>query len=113
MKYIDSYSKDLFTNQTNDQKFNKHGDIVSNDSEKIFAKSTASTTHNGETIVKYYVLVHNNIPYDPYGIDSHREKNLQTTLRSTSKQAFEDYITYLKTKNRLYMTRTQRNFSYV
>ena len=53
------------------------------------------------------------MPYDPYGIDSHREKNLNTVLRTTSKQVFDDYITYLKTKNRLYMTKTQRNFIHV
>jgi hypothetical protein len=113
MKYIDAYSKDIFDNQINEQKFNRQGETIKNDSEKVFAKYVNNTTHNGENIQKYYVLVHNNIPYDPYGTDSHRERTLQTTLRSTSKQAFDDYITYLKTKNRLYMTRTQRNFAYV
>jgi len=112
MKYIDNYSSEVFKSKVEENSFNKLGEPISN-KEKIFAKTLSSTTENGENIIKYYVITHNNVPYDPYGIDSHREKNLRTTLRSTSKQVFDDYITYLKTKNRLYMTRTQRNFIHV
>lgn len=112
MKYIDKYSSDVFKSTAVENLFDRFGEQTT-DKTKAFAKTLSSTVENGDDIIKYYVITHNNVPYDPYGIDSHREKNLKTVLRSTSKQVFDDYITYLKTKNRLYMTRTQRNFIHV
>jgi hypothetical protein len=112
MKYIDD-SNDVVKPQVDEVNINKLGVTTENKNDRTFAKIYNTTTPNGEVLTKYYVLTFNNVPYDPYGIDSHREKNLNTKLRSTSKQVFDDYIVYLKTKNRLYMTRTQRNFIHV
>ena len=113
MKYIDNNASDVIKSNVTELTLNKSGEVTISKNEKVFAKRLSSTTSNEEEINKYYILTHNNMPYDPYGIDSHREKNLNTVLRTTSKQVFDDYITYLKTKNRLYMTKTQRNFIHV
>lgn len=112
MKYIDN-SNDTIKPKIEETIINKLGLVTDNAKEKAFAKISNTITPNGDTITKYYVLTFNNSPYDPYGIDSHREKNLNTKLRSTSKQVYDDYILYLKTKNRIHMTRTQRNFLHV
>lgn len=113
MKYIDSYSKDIFENKATEYKFNKLGQFVKEDNEMIFAKQINTPISDNDISSKYYVLTYNNIPYDPYGTDSHREKKLRMSFRATTKQTFDDYISYLKTKNKLYMTRAQRNFIYV
>tara|TARA_B100000085_G_C18104640_1_gene334617 strand:- start:212 stop:496 length:285 start_codon:yes stop_codon:yes gene_type:complete len=58
----------------------------------------------------YYILTHNNYPYDPQGPDSNREKSLSLKLRPTNESAFSYYTKYLNTRNTLHYTRTLRSF---
>lgn len=107
MKYIET-----FTKQEESKKeitYNKLGS-VSEDKEKVFAKHARIPLSGGGEQKKFYITVHNNVPYDPYGVDSHREDNLKISLKSVSEQTFDYYILYLKTRNSLYMTRANRSF---
>lgn len=105
MKFINSSSElnDVDQIDTFETEFNKLG-RPSKD-EPVFAKMISSKSQS-----KYAILVYKNQPYDPYGVDSHREANLDTQLKQVSKETFSNYISYLKTKNSLYMTRSQRSF---
>lgn len=89
---------------------NKLGRPIANGNELIFAKSIFTDSANGPVNKKYAILVLNNQPYDPYGIDSHRESKLKLDLKPVSHDTYNHYISYLKTKNSLYMTRAQRSF---
>jgi hypothetical protein len=109
MKYVETITKE--TNISKSEKiYNKNGDIASNN-EKIFAREIITALENGGTQRKYFIMTHNNVPYDPYGIDSHREgRNLRIELKTSNKDSLYYYILYLKTRNSLYLTRTNRSF---
>lgn len=108
MKFINSSenASDVDKKETIEISINKLGRPIDKDSERVFAK--VITTN--ETQAKYAILILNNQPYDPYGVDSHRESNLALTLKQVSQQTYNHYISYLRTKNQLYMTRAQRSF---
>jgi hypothetical protein len=109
MKFVESISKEDFIPEKIEETYNRSGQLSQN-KEKVFARYTEINLSKGEKQKRYFIMTCNNIPYDPYGIDSHREKNLRTSLKTVSKQTFDYYILYLKTRNLLYMTRTQRSF---
>jgi hypothetical protein len=90
--------------------YNKLGKLISENNEVIFAQMSSIQIDNKSTQNKFLVLVHNNKPYDPYGIDSHRESNLPLVLKAVNKETFTYYLKYLESKNSLYMTRAQRSF---
>lgn len=108
MKYIEKLDNSQSTKV--EIAFNKLGIEVVDSKDKVFAKSTESNLGDNKKQNKYYILTYNNMAYDPYGIDGHREKNLNLQLKSTSKATFENYIKYLQTKNSIYLTKTQRNY---
>jgi hypothetical protein len=110
MKFVESFSKEDFVLKTQEDLFNKFGDTPAGEKDKVFAKYTKATLGNGAFQKKYYVLTHNNAPYDPTGIDSHRESTLNMQLKSVSQTTFDNYVLYLKTKNPIYMTKAQRSF---
>ena len=89
---------------------NKLGRPVENPDEIVFAKSIFINSPSGPSNKKYAICIFNNQPYDPYGIDSHRESNLKLELKNVSQSTYDYYISYLKTRNSLYMTRAQRSF---
>lgn len=93
----------------NTKNYNKVGNI-SESNEKYFAQSHEIDLGKNDKQFKYLIATYNNVPYDPNGIDSHRESSLDIKLKPVSKEAFDYYILYLQTKNGLYMTRTQRSF---
>jgi hypothetical protein len=84
---------------------NKLGRPISDGSELVFAKIAANKLYS-----QYFILTLNNQPYDPYGVDSHRQSSLPLVLKPVNQQTYHYYISYLKTKNSLYMTRAQRSF---
>lgn len=108
MKFIESTDIPKRTRQ--EFLYNKIGQTTTDAKEKTFAKFTEADVGKNKTQKKYYISVYNNVPYDPYGIDSHRESYLKTSLKTVSKQTFDYYILYLQTRNSLYMTRAQRSF---
>jgi hypothetical protein len=109
MKFVNSSQElqnaNTDTNKVLEISYNKVGKAISDESEFIFAKSVSSDSN-----VKYAILVHNNQPYDPYGVDSHRQSSLSLKIKQVNKDTFNNYISYLRTKNSLYMTRSQRSF---
>ena len=108
MKYVETIAIETNTNKS-EKVYNKNGDIANNN-EKVFAREITTTLENGGTQRKYFIMTYNNTPYDPYGIDSHREKNLELKLKNVNKDTFSYYIKYLQTKNSLYITRANRSF---
>lgn len=111
MKFISSQDDRISTdNDLSEEHYNKLGLPISTQKEKCFARFIIKDVGKGAKQSKYYIMTHNNIPYDPNGPDGHRELYLKLELKSVSKQTFDYYLMYLKTKNSLYMTRTQRSY---
>lgn len=112
MKFISSSEnvENIDKKESHEVAFNKLGRPVNNDSEITFAKMITTDIGNNQSQSKYAILVYNNQPYDPYGTDSHREQKLNLVLKTVNQQTYNYYLSYLKTKNSLYMTRTQRSF---
>lgn len=110
MKFVESLSKEDFVIQSHEELFSKLGKPPSGVKDKVFAKFTKIELGNGDVQKKYYITTCNNIPYDPSGIDSHRESTLDLKLKSVSQKTFDGYVLYLQTRNPIYMTNAQRSF---
>ena len=108
MKFIEQYETQP-SNVLHSIAYNKLGDLAKG-SEKTLAKEIHLDMGQQQTQIKYLIATHNNIPYDPRGIDSHRESKIEIILKPVSKNTFFYYTLYLKTRNSLYMTRTQRSY---
>jgi|TARA_B100000073_G_C23687307_1_gene554998 predicted aldo/keto reductase-like oxidoreductase len=89
----------------NEVDFNKNGTQVASTKEKVFAKIVESEKNN-----QYFIKTYNNEIYDPMGLNSNRERFLQTKLRRVSKDTFDFYLIYLQTNNSIYLTRANRRF---
>ena len=110
MKYIDQpTSSDHSGVEVKETLFDKTGSVVISKKEKSYAKLVSTTIKNDSTD-RDYLKSHENVPYDPWGMHSHRETYLDMKFKSVSKNTFDYYMMYLKTKNNLYMTRCQRSF---
>lgn len=110
MRFVSSQEDRIEENSNIEEIYNKLGILAESSKEKCFAKHTSKNIGGGKNQTKYYILTHNNVPYDPNGPDSHREAYLKMDMKSVSKQTFDYYIMYLKTRNSLYMTRAQRSY---
>jgi len=105
MKYLDPNVNAEISSTKVTQKYDRNGEPVLNDKELDVAK-LVKVSGNEST----YLKVHNNVPYDPKGMYAHREKAIDLKYKKVSRETFDYYMLYLKTKNSLYMTRTQRSF---
>ena len=110
MKFVESFSKEDFVLKSHEELFNKLGETPSGEKDRVFAKFIKIELGGGDIQKKYLIITYNNIPYDPSGIDSHRESTLHLTLKSVSQKTFDGYVLYLKTRNPIHMTKAQRNF---
>lgn len=111
MKYDESFSPKDLEFPKKETVFDKTGSPVISAKEKVFAKVIQATDpHSGSTQSKYYIRTHDSMPYDPNGMHSHRDRWLNTSLKNVKKETFDFYMLFLKTRNSLYMTRTQRSF---
>jgi signal peptidase I len=108
MKFVEQFKKEDFVKPSETSMVDRTGQDIQ-DEKKAFAKSVVIDLGDTNQI-KYFVRTHNNVPYDPNGPYSHRETYLRTELKNVSKETFESYVTYLKTRNKLYMTKAQRSF---
>ena len=81
--------------------YNRNGDIV--DSE---AKAYAYT-HNVESASNNYVRFYRGQFLDPNGIDD--RKRPMASFKKTNENTFDSYLSYLKTKNSIYLTRANRS----
>jgi hypothetical protein len=91
------------------ESFDRAGNPTINKKEKTFAK--IDLVDGGAQA--HYIQTLNNDLYDPNnGMYSHREDNTNFELKykKVSKDTFDFYMLFLKTKNSLYFTRAQRSF---
>jgi hypothetical protein len=111
MKFISSSDniENVDYKETSEINLNKLGRPIGNESELVFAKMVIQSS-NSKQQTKYAILTLNSQPYDPYGVDSHRESNLNLSLKQVTDKTYNYYVSYLKTKNQLYLTRCQRSF---
>lgn len=108
MKYVETLSRPSVSKT--EETYNKLGRISESEKEKVFAIYTEADIGKDQLQKTYSIITQNNSPYDPYGIDSHRESTLSLKLKRVAKQTFDYYILYLQTRNSLYMTRAQRSY---
>jgi hypothetical protein len=87
--------------------FDKRGAEVTGKKEIVFSKKI--NVSDGKS--KYYLLTYQSLPLDPWGMYKGRESTLDTKMKSVSKQTFDYYMLFLKTRNSLYLTRAQRSFT--
>jgi hypothetical protein len=109
MKFVESLPNEPIL-KSQEELFNRTGDNPVDDKDRVFAKFLKVELGNGDVQKKYFVLTYNNAPYDPNGIDSHREKTLNMQLKTTSQKTFDYYVAYLKARNPIYMTKAQRSY---
>jgi hypothetical protein len=111
MKFISSSDnvENVDHKEVSEISLNKLGRPIDEDSERVFAKMLIQNSADKQQ-TRYAILTFNNQPYDPYGVDSHRESNLNLNIKQVSQQTYNYYVSYLKTKNQLYFTRSQRSF---
>lgn len=104
MKYLKKNEFEEITIK-NEVDFNKNGTQVVSSKEKVFAKIIESEKKN-----QYFINTYKNEIYDPMGLNSNREKFLETKLKRVSKDTFDFYLIYLQTNNSIYLTRANRRF---
>tara|TARA_R110002110_G_scaffold172215_3_gene374940 strand:+ start:181 stop:510 length:330 start_codon:yes stop_codon:yes gene_type:complete len=106
MKYVDpNVDKMPAENQTTSKIYGRHGDEVLSKKEKDMAKAIQRSSSTS-----YHIQTYEGAPYDPNGMYSHREDNIELKYKKVSKDTFDFYMLFLTTKNSLYLTRSQRSF---
>tara|TARA_B100002019_G_scaffold159141_1_gene137077 strand:- start:9478 stop:9801 length:324 start_codon:yes stop_codon:yes gene_type:complete len=88
-------------------KFDKRGGEITGKKELVFSKTIISE----DSRERHYILTYQSLPLDPWGMYKGRETNLETSMKPVSKQTFDYYMLFLKTRNSLYLTRAQRSFT--
>jgi hypothetical protein len=58
----------------------------------------------------YFVKTYNSLILDPWGTYAGREASINTSFKKVSKDTYDYFAKYLKTKNSIYLTRAQRGF---
>jgi len=109
MKFVNDASNAQEDDVRTVEHFDKTGSVTLSKKEKSFSK-VVTMTAKSETSHTYYVKIHDGLLYDPWGMHSHRENYLRMSYTGVSKETFDYYMMYLKTRNALYMTRSQRSF---
>ena len=111
MKFIDSYSKENVNPLTSEEVvYGSTGNILSNIDDKIFAKMLTVDLGKKDYQRQFFVRTYNNLPFDPMGPEARRDIWIRTELKKVNESTFNFYLTYLQTKNSIYMTRTQRSY---
>lgn len=109
MKYIENIPDDYKTVEKVELCFDKQGKKINDCSGKIYAKHLKIKFIDTQSQQKFFVLSNKNELYDPFGIDSHREKTLDLLLTEVNQNVFDMYLLYLNTKNSVYFTRANRS----
>ena len=110
MKYINKSDQVPAGGRLEETSFDKTGSEVINKKEKSCAK-IVRMTNRSENRQKYHIKTYQSSLYVPWGIHSHREEYIETKFQEVSKDTFDFYMLFLKTRNSLYMTRAQRSFT--
>lgn len=109
MKYIDSHDQKI-TKQSTEAFFNIRGELTDGKNEKVFSKSLSIDIGDGKIQNKYFVRIFNNVPLDPFGPEAGREIWNRTELKQVSANTFENYNSYLLTRNRIFLTKVNRSY---
>lgn len=109
MKFIDSHEQDITKTKT-EQLFNISAELTDDQSEKIFSKSISIDLNKNKVQNQYFIRIFNGLPLDPFGPEARREIWNRTSLKQVSKATFESYNKYLSTKNRIFLTKTNRDY---
>ena len=109
MKFIDSHDQKI-TKETTEAFFNIRGEMTDGKQEKVYSKSLSINLGNGKTQNKYFVRIFNSVPLDPFGPEAGREIWNRTELKPVSGTTFENYNNYLLTRNRIFLTKTNRSY---
>lgn len=106
MKYLDPNVDNALQRSKHEvTTYDRHGDEVISRKEKDMAK-----TIDKQSSTSYHIQTYEGVPYDPNGMYSHRESNIELTYKKVSRETFDFYMLFLKTRNSLYLTRAQRSF---
>jgi len=81
--------------------YNRTGDLVDTEP-KAYAY-----THTSEGRETNYVRFYRGQFLDPYGLDD--RKRPMASFKKTNEKTFNSYVSYLKTKNSVYLTRANRS----
>jgi len=107
MKFIQEITHDEEIPISMEYDINRDGETVKNVKEMVFGKAVVV---KDKVEKKYFVLTYDNQIYDPLGASSTREDFIETKLKMVSKDTFDYYSIYLKTKNSIYLTKANRRF---
>ena len=111
MKYVDPKQHSIQEDKKIEQTlFDRSGEEVISKREDSYARLVKTTVLDEDPITSYYIKTYQNVPFDPSGSYGHREQYLETKFNKVSKETFDYYMLFLKTRNSLYMTRAQRSF---
>jgi hypothetical protein len=110
-KYLDP-NTDKFINKDSkfETLFGRHGEPVLNKKETAMSKTVSDKFGEEDPRESHYVQTFQGGLYDPNGMYSHRESSIELKMSRVTKNTFDFYMLYLKTKNSLYLTRAQRSF---
>ena len=89
--------------------YNAKGSIASKTEVVHAAKIKIYLTNNTHQI-KFQVLTHNNMLFNPLGAETYKTQSRDLKLKVVSEKTFDNYVKFLKTKNNLYMTYANRSF---
>jgi hypothetical protein len=95
------------TEKTSTSFYDKNGRVISNGNKKAFAKIFTEQENKKSS---YWVATYNGVIYDPIGVNSNKERYLETKFKKVSKETFDFYMIYLQTNNSIYLTRANRRF---
>jgi hypothetical protein len=86
--------------------FNKEGKQCENN-DNCFAK-TLSKNIDGKISMTYSILCKMNLMMDPWGDDCSQRKSIENTFKRVNEDCFRLYLRYLKTRERRFLTLSQR-----
>jgi hypothetical protein len=110
MKFINNISdKELKTKKSTELLFDVKANLIDTEDE-AYAKSVSVELGEGKIQRKYFIRTYNNVPLDPLGSTSRRNVWNRTSLKIVSFETFDNYLSYLKTNNALFFTKTNRSF---
>lgn len=76
--------------------------------ENAYAKHTSTWSGLENTGERFYIKFNRGELVDPHSIDSNIKTAKLQKFKKVSKEAFDTYLNYLKTKNRLHFTKSRR-----
>jgi len=88
--------------------YDKHGSICLDTSIAVFAKQITKTSDQINAL-SHYILFKLNVMVDPWGEDSTLRNLRECRFKKVKKESFDSYVKYLKTKEKRFLTISERN----